>query len=203
MADKRLEDLPPHDRRGFFAAGLSRLLRPLADYVEERLPVKVPPARDHLRPPGAIPEEKFLRTCYRCGSCADSCPVDAIALLKSPNDGLAGTPQIDPSARACAMCDGLACMKACPSGALQLVDRFAIRIGLARVDERLCVRAHGTDCTVCIDRCPLGTDAIRLDDRGHVGVIDPAKTGRGCTGCGLCQEHCPTRPVRAIRVRAY
>lgn len=201
MSDQRVDDLPPHDRRGFFAAGISRLLRPLADYLEERLPVNLPPHRDQPRPPGAIPEEEFLRTCYRCGSCADSCPVNAISLLKGPDEDLTGTPYLTPNERACTMCDDLSCMKACPSGALQVVDRYAIRIGLARVDERLCVRSRGTDCRVCLACCPLGTEAIRLDGRGHVQVIDPGPTGRGCTGCGLCQERCPTRPVRAIRVR--
>jgi MauM/NapG family ferredoxin protein len=200
MADRRLEDLPPHDRRGFFTAGLARLLRPLADAIEERLPVALSAVRCPLRPPGAIPERDFLATCFRCGSCADACPASAIALTQDQSEETRGTPYIDPDAGACVICDGLACMEACPSGALKPIDKFAIRIGLARVDHTLCVRSKGEACRECVDRCPLGETAIRLWDNGRVHVIDPTPTGRGCIGCGVCQQHCPTRPVKAIRI---
>jgi ferredoxin-type protein NapG len=202
MGDENLDALPPHDRRRFFTAGLARVLRPLADYIEERLPIKIGTGRKHLRPPGAIPEEQFLITCYRCGSCADACPADAITMVQSQDENLKGTPHIDPDARGCPMCDKIACVSACPSGALRPVDRFAVRIGLARVDERLCMRTRGGDCRICVDKCPLGDAAIALDKRGRVQIADPAGSGRGCTGCGTCQELCPIRPVRAIRVRS-
>jgi ferredoxin-type protein NapG len=206
MADQHIDDLPPHDRRRFFAAGLSRVLRPLADYLEQRLPAKLADlaaAAPPLRPPGARPEREFLETCFRCGSCADACPAKAIALTESINEDQVGTPYIDPDAAACVICDDLACMKACPSGALKLVDRFDIRIGLAAVDHHLCVRSSGVECTDCLDHCPLGETAIRLLPNGRVQVINPAPTGQGCTGCGLCQQHCPTNPVKAIRVLPY
>ncbi|MBN2562816.1 MAG: 4Fe-4S dicluster domain-containing protein [Phycisphaerae bacterium] len=200
MAKRNVEDIPPHDRRGFFAAGLSRLLRPLADAIEQRLPAELPVVRSRLRPPGAIIERDFLETCYRCGSCADACPVDAIALLQGEDEQQDGTPYINADLQACTLCDDLACMNACPSGALEVVDRFAVRVGRARVDYGLCVRSKGEACTECLDRCPLGETAIRLYDNGRVHVIDPTQTGKGCTGCGVCQQHCPTKPVKAIRV---
>lgn len=203
MGNEHIEDLPPQDRRGFFAESIARVLRPLAEYLEQRLPPDLLPVRDQLRPPGAIAEKDFLNTCYRCGSCADSCPVNAIKLTRGGRDETNGTPQIDADEAACALCETLACMKACPSGALRPTDKLDIRIGLAAVDYRLCVRSKGEACTECISRCPLGETAIRLDDAGRVHVIAPARTGRGCVGCGLCQQHCPTRPKRAIRVRPY
>lgn len=192
--------MQPHGRRGFFRAGLARLLRPVARVIEERLPIDLPVSRDLLRPPGAMPEAEFLDTCFRCGSCAEACPADAISLLHSDDERLKGTPFVDPDKQACVICDELACMKVCPSGALKLVDRLEIRMGLAVVDHDLCVRTSGEDCRICIERCPIADVAIRLDDSGRVQVIDPASTGLGCTGCGVCQQHCPTRPVRAIRI---
>jgi MauM/NapG family ferredoxin protein len=203
MADEGIENLPPHDRRGFFTLGLARLLRPLADYVEDKLPIDLPAPARRLRPPGAIEEREFLATCFRCGNCADACPADAIALARDADEQIDGTPCIDADLRACVMCDELACMKACPSGALVQLDRFEIRIGLAHVDEAACTRSAGEDCTICLDSCPLGSAAIGLDERGRVRVIHPAATGRGCTGCGVCQQHCPTTPVKAIRVRPW
>lgn len=221
MPDKPIDDLPPHDRRRFFRTGLSRMLRPLADYLEEKLPEplrnsihttgtgdaagsSLPSFRTVLRPPGAARREReFLGQCLRSGACADVCPARAIRLMDTGDPELKGTPYIDADAQACVVCDELACMKACPSGALTLVGRLEIRIGLAVVDHDICVRSRGEDCRVCIEKCPIGTAAIRLDADGRINVIDPAMTGEGCTGCGVCQQQCPTRPERAIRVSPY
>lgn len=175
-------------------------MRPLAEYVEKKLPIDLPVVRTKLRPPGAMPEQEFLDTCYRCGKCADSCPANSISLTQSKEPRLHGTPYVDPERQACVICDDLSCMKGCLSGALTLVGRLEIRMGLALVDHGLCARSKGDNCTICIDKCPLGVTAIRLDEQGAVQVIDPRIGGTGCTGCGVCQQECPTRPIRAIRV---
>jgi Pyruvate/2-oxoacid:ferredoxin oxidoreductase delta subunit len=104
-------------------------------------------------------------------------------------------------------------MKVCPSGALALVPRHEIRVGLAVWDEGNCLRtiapksstkndSDQENCQICIDTCPVGESAIRLTE-GRIEVIDPRPIGKGCTGCGVCQEHCPTRPDRAIRIISY
>ncbi|MFQ5430536.1 MAG: 4Fe-4S dicluster domain-containing protein [Phycisphaerae bacterium] len=202
MPEDRPEQLPPHDRRDFFRSSLARLLKPAAEFIANRLPIELPLVGPELRPPGAVPESQFLEQCYRCGNCVDACPAGAIFSWSDGDDLRRGTPYLDPDRRACVLCDDLACMKSCASGALQLVDRAAIRIGLAEVDDAACLRSGGEDCTVCIDACPLGSTAIRLDG-STVEVLDPRPTGEGCTGCGVCQEQCPTRPKRAIRVVPY
>jgi len=209
MNDPPLEDLDPHDRRRFFSNTFSRFLRPLAGYIEKKLPPGLIAPSRPLRPPGAMEEAQFLNTCHRCGRCAEACPAHAIVLSDSTDPWVRGTPYVDPDRQACVICDELACMKVCPSGALTLVDRFAIRMGLAVVDHETCVRSRGAPCTICIDKCPIAAVAIRLDESGRVQVIDPnypsgpGTTGQGCTGCGVCQQHCPTSPAKAIQVMPY
>jgi len=176
------------------------MIGPLADMVEKRLPIELPIVRTLLRPPGALPEKKFLETCFRCGACADACPADAISLSGSDDRDRRGTPYIDPDASACVICDELACMKVCPSGGLRLVGRLDIRMGLARVDHGLCVRTRGEPCVECVERCPLGPTAIRVNEHGRIEVVDPSYSGEGCTGCGVCQQHCPSVPTKAIRI---
>jgi len=205
------DDNTPADRRQFFRKSLSHIMRPAADYIEKKIP-KLADQGDTtpkpLRPPGARRlESDFLSTCLRCGSCVDHCPADSITLIKT-DDQNKGTPTIEPTRRACVMCDDLTCMKVCPSGALQFVERHEIRIGLAVWRLNVCLRttakpsSKDASCQICVDVCPVGNDAIRIDD-GRIHVIDPRPTGSGCTGCGVCEEQCPTAPEKAIRVLPY
>lgn len=156
-----------------------------------------PPARPKslLRPPGALPEALFLERCYRCGCCVDVCPPQALQSWNGLDTKLSGTPYIDPDVQGCILCGNLSCMDACPSGALERIDRAQIRIGLAQVNTDRCRRSRGDECRECIARCPVGEAAIRLDGNGAIQV-----NAVGCAGCGTCQEACPERP-RAITIR--
>lgn len=188
-------DNRPHDRRAMFLRGLRRLMEPVADFIEQRIdvPIPLPVMRSVLRPPGALPEKQFLDTCYRCGNCIDVCPAKAIRPLTGGNVESTGTPYIDPDLSACVICDELACMKACPSGGLKLVDPAMIRMGRAVVEMSVCVRTHGESCSLCVDKCPVGWSAIEIGEVGEI-TVKP-----GCVGCGVCQFYCPTLP-KAIRV---
>lgn len=178
-------------RRAFFRESFAKLIRPLGDLIESRMGLL--PERKLLRPPGALPEAEFLDTCFRCGSCVEVCPADAIFSLKQGDAKVADTPVIDPDLAACVVCDDLACMKVCPSGALKLVaGAELIRMGVARVDQALCVRTSGEDCTLCIDQCPMGSSALRTVGTGPPFVLD------GCVGCGVCQHVCPTKPKAIV-----
>jgi ferredoxin-type protein NapG len=188
----------PHDRRSMFRFGLRRLMEPVAQFIEERLQIPLPEPRTVLRPPGAQPEREFLAACYRCGNCVDVCPAKAIRTMSTEDSGLRGTPYIDPDLAACVVCDELACMKACPSGALKSVaDPSQIRMGLARVNLSVCVRTRGESCRLCVDKCPIGQTAIQIDANGRVDVRSP-----GCVGCGVCQFYCPTTP-KAITITPH
>jgi len=169
-------------------------LRPLLDLFDEDPPAPI--RAPVLRPPGAIPEIYFGDACQRCGACIEVCPAHAIFALGDDAGAVAGTPTIDPDRGACVVCDGLQCTHVCPSGALlPLDDPHLIQMGLAQVYESLCVRSHGEECTTCVDLCPLGKDAIVFEDSGP-----PRVYAEGCTGCGVCQQHCPTSP-KAIVVK--
>ena len=184
-------------RRGFFKEALNQLIQPVAEFLDDTV-------GDHLlaedsgqrvifRPPGALPETEFLETCHRCGNCVKNCPANAIQSLQSRDASIANTPYIDPDEQPCVICDSLACMYVCPSGALQPVYAEDIRIGLAVFTAETCLRTKAVDCTYCVDTCPIGADAIRLTSDGVVEVLDS-----GCTGCGVCQYACPTSPKSIV-----
>jgi ferredoxin-type protein NapG len=205
-----MSDDKPIDRRRFFRRGLAELFKPLGNAIaplekaanqlgsmEEQIarqqaareklakPKVAPPA--WLRPPGALDEAGFTSTCSRSGECVQVCPAKCITIDYTGAKGK-GAPYIDVNRMPCVMCDGLYCMHACPSGALVPTPLSDIDMGTAVWREELCVRTKGEDCTLCVDRCPIGSMAIELVD-GQVAVH-----AAGCTGCGVCEHHCPTSP---------
>jgi len=192
MAEKSM------DRKTFLREAPLLFLRALAAGVREQRRPDPKPSLPLLRPPGAAPEEEFLSLCCGIGACAESCPVDAIQLRPRADDPTARAPIIVPNDAACVVCEELACMNACPSGALTPVLREAIRIGHARVDVETCLAWAGIDqnCDYCVDRCPLGAAAIDMEKTVH-GKGPLVK--EGCIGCGVCEYFCPAQPA-AIRV---
>lgn len=185
-----------HGRRGFFKEALNQILQPVADILDERTgpaPTVETPAAVLLRPPGALPEEEFLEKCLRCGNCVKNCPAEAIRPLESEDPGLMQTPYINPTLQPCVICDSLACMYVCPSGALQSVFAEDIAMGTAVFTAETCLRSKEITCTYCVDSCPIGEDAIRFSPTGMVEVLMP-----GCTGCGVCQHVCPTSPKSIV-----
>lgn len=203
----------PVDRRRFFREGLRELLKPLANAIEplheaakqlERMdqladaaasgngatPRRIP-LNVWLRPPGALKEQNFLDTCSRCGECVRVCPAQCIKLDPTGSAGR-GAPYIVADEMPCVVCDGLQCMYHCPTGALQPIPLGQIRMGTAVWHPDTCVRSQGEDCTICVDRCPVGSVAIELvNNRIEVKPL-------GCIGCGVCQHDCPTDPKSIV-----
>jgi MauM/NapG family ferredoxin protein len=212
-----MSDDKPIDRRRFFREGLrslfdnvgraanpvQRMLKQLEDVKQEFASLAdetthaEPPRSEGnsrfriLRPPGAQAEDDFLRICSACGNCVGVCPVNAIHI--EPGKA-GGAPFIIAEDQPCTLCDGLHCMNNCPSGALQPVPIGLIDMGTAQWKPDRCIRSQGTECTVCVDRCPIGPRAIELRD-GKIAVHE-----EGCTGCGVCEHDCPTSP-KAIVVK--
>ena len=192
-----IEQLPAEVER---AAGLTDSARDPLDqpHVPRHtgLPVLPSPTlpERYLRPPGALPPGEYESVCSRCGKCAEFCPAHAIKLDKS---GLiaSGAPYIVPTDQPCVVCDALACMNVCPSGALKLVDKLHIRMGLARVNYQTCLRTRGDDCRVCVNACPIGASALAISPTTGRVIVKK----NGCVGCGLCEQMCQTWP-RSITV---
>jgi ferredoxin-type protein NapG len=217
-----MSDDQPLNRRNFFRQGLRELLRPLAQSaqtLEEAIrqvsaledeaemarlarnrpggaaPAPAPTVRGSatvwLRPPGALPDPQFADTCSRCRACVEVCPAHCIQIDPDGVKG-GGVPYIDPNQAACVMCNGLLCMHHCPTGALLPTALGQIDMGTAAWHPESCLRTRAgpsENCTICVEQCPIGEVAIRLDGAGRVTVIED-----GCTGCGTCQNQCPTSP---------
>jgi ferredoxin-type protein NapG len=173
------------DRRGFFTRGLQRALREAVGALGER----VGPAL-HVRPPGALPEPAFVAACTRCGECATVCPVHAITMLPATAGLAAGTPVLDVAVTACIMCEEMPCATACPTPALEVPPwgwRDA-KMAEVMVDQGRCITWRDVECGICARVCPVGEDALKLDERGRPVI------GAACTGCGQCIVACVTTP---------
>lgn len=173
------------DRRGFFAQGLQRALREAVGAFSARIaPVQ------HVRPPGALPEPAFVAACTRCGECAVACPVHAIRPLPSSAGLAAGTPALDLDVTACIMCETMPCAQVCPTPALEVPPWGWRDVKMAElmVDQGRCITWRDVECGICVRVCPVGEDALKLDDRGRPVI------GAACTGCGQCIAACVTTP---------
>ncbi|HIQ48645.1 MAG TPA: ferredoxin-type protein NapG [Aquifex aeolicus] len=172
-----------------------------------------------LRPPGAYPEEEFLKKCIKCGLCVIACanreniPFDrqgnkmVTLKLAAPGDGKPlGTPYFIPRQVPCYMCVDIPCAFACPTKALDVellrnekgeVDINKARMGVAVIDYNSCIAFWGLQCDACVRACPLMHKAIYIDVRrnrrtGKHAMLVPVVDPDYCTGCGLCEFVCPT-----------
>jgi ferredoxin-type protein NapF len=152
-----------------------------------------------VRPPGALPEEKFVAVCTGCGECLKVCPNNALqsTLLEA---GLAGlyTPRLVPRIGYCEeFCNF--CGRVCPTEAIlpvSLEEKRLIQMGVAHIDKTRCI-AWDTDkiCLVCNEQCSYL--AIIGDDKKR-----PIVKEERCTGCGICENKCPVDGEAAIIVHA-
>ena len=165
--------------------------------------------RNVIRPPAALEEDEFINRCVRCGNCMKVCPTNGLQPV-SFQSGIEGvwTPQLIPEIGYCEYNCTL-CGRTCPTGAIRSVSLDAkhdTRLGLAAIDRSVCIAwAENKQCIVCEEHCPVADKAIKLkrDIVDGKEVLKPLVDGNLCVGCGTCQNKCPVRPVRAIRVTPF
>jgi len=164
-----------------------------------------------IRPPGALPEEEFLKRCVKCGECMKVCPTNAL----QPCLGEAGvegfwTPRLVPRIGYCEYYCSL-CSQVCPTGAireLKIEEKVKIKIGTAFIDKNRCLPyAQGIDCIVCEEHCPTSPKAIKfiqIEVKKPDGSIKKPKAPvidlELCIGCGICENKCPVVDKPAIYV---
>jgi len=174
-----------------------------------------------LRPPAALNESDFLKTCIKCGLCAEACvnrPQNrdkngkqrkgTLKMAKAEDGVTIGTPFFTPRDVPCYMCDDIPCVPACPTDALDIVkvtnpksDTFdikMIKMGVAVVDTKSCIAFWGLQCDACYRACPLLDEAIKLKYNknkrtGKHAFLEPVVDTDVCTGCGLCEKACVTK----------
>ena len=178
-----------------------------------------------LRPPGALKEEDFIKTCIRCGLCVEACKnrenkviIDGqeIETLKlgTPGDKVPiGTPFFIAREGPCFMCDDIPCLYACPTGALtpkecqndkgEVAIDYA-KMGVAVIDPSSCIAFWGLQCTACYRACPELDKAITIEWKknertGKHAYRIPVVHEEACTGCGMCEMACVTEKA-AIKV---
>ncbi len=191
----------PEARRAFFAGAGGALLALGARRLGA---ARYRKSDTLLRPPGAVPEDRFAGLCIRCNNCVHACPTKIISPDTGHEGGLAGfgAPIIrfDRDYKYCLeTCD--ACTQVCPTGALTalpLEQKNKYIIGEALVDNNICLTALGKkECDACELACPYDAVKITWDEAQYISY--PVVNDK-CVGCGACEVVCPTNPVRSIRV---
>ncbi len=111
-----------------------------------------------LRPPGAVPEDEFIKKCIKCGMCVEACKnrennpdetkQTATLRLAAPGDHKPrgngkyiypkevplGTPYFVPREIPCYLCEDVPCTVACPTGALDTKLLTTIKDGKEVLD---------------------------------------------------------------------
>jgi ferredoxin len=166
-----------------------------------------------IRPPGSVPEQRFLELCIRCEQCLKVCPGPVLqaAGLEYGFEALWTPVAVFPHAGCHQDCNF--CTLVCPTGAIRPLSLDAKRhfqIGLAVVDPTTCLPHRGErDCQLCFDECTAaGYRAIQMrpiqlatgpvpegtfspEEIEQMGrILAPFVTANACVGCGLCEYRC-------------
>ena len=187
-------------RRRFITAAASGLV---LMGVYRTSPLNIDSAEKAIRPPGAVPEDKFLDLCLRCQQCSSICSTTGGCLQPAVSQaGLEGfwTPVAMMRQGYCEF-NCILCGQVCPSGAIKFLAvgaKQTTRIGLAFFDTNRCIPYYKQeDCLVCEEHCPTPDKAIKfkltqVTKNGEIKIVKlPYVDEKLCIGCGICETKCP------------
>jgi polyferredoxin len=162
-----------------------------------------------IRPPGALPEPRFLQKCVKCGECMKACPTNALhpALDEAGPEGI-WTPVLKPRIGYCEYYCSL-CSQVCPTGAIKeltIEEKIKVKIGSAWINKDRCIPyTLGKPCIVCEEHCPTSPKAIKfvmVETKLPDGTVATQKAPvidlDLCIGCGICENKCPVVDDPAI-----
>jgi len=147
-----------------------------------------------IRPPGALPEEEFLKRCIKCGQCMRVCPTNVIQ-PGGIDGGLENlwTPVLNNriGSSGCQL-NCTACGQVCPTSAIrpitlseklgvnEFADAGPTKLGTAFVDRNRCLPwAMDKPCIVCEENCPVSPKAIYTQECFNTirdGILTVKKT---------------------------
>jgi len=159
-----------------------------------------------IRPPGSLNEDHFSDRCIRCGNCMKVCPTNVLqpVLFEGSMQNI-WTPHLVADIGYCEYNCKL-CTEVCPTGAIRKISlnkKRNAKIASSKIDKTICwAWNEKKNCIVCEEHCPVPSKAIKIKEELRNGIIlkKPVVDEYLCIGCGICQNKCPVRPVRAIRI---
>jgi len=166
--------------------------------------IKIVNTQPIIRPPGGQNEDRLISACIRCMRCYEICPRNVIVPAHL-EDGILNimSPTLNFDKDYCNYCidennGAPLCVTACPTTALSLpegTDELNTIIGVAELNQNLCLAYRLIGCRFCYDACPY--KAMGLDEYNRPYVINDI-----CNGCGACESVCVSLQNASITVGA-
>lgn len=155
-----------------------------------------------IRPPGSIPEPQFLAKCVGCGECMKACPTNTLQpCMFTDGFNRLYTPKMVPRVAGCEEKCHL-CGHVCPTGAIRKLpyeEKQFVKVGTAVVDRNRCVAwEQNKECLVCDEVCPYNAITAHYVETTTGKFKVPVVDEELCTGCGMCEQHCPVADTAAI-----
>ena len=173
------------------------------DWLSSR--TKIPSSATPITPPGSLSARHFAQHCTACQLCVSVCPNQVLR----PSSDLTKLMQPEMSyERGYCRPECAKCAEVCPTDAIHLTnlaEKSAIQIGHAVWIKENCICiTDKMECGNCARHCPAGAiQMVPSDPEDEASIKIPVVNAERCTGCGACENLCPSRPFSAIYVEGH